>query len=249
MAMANWGRAIPWFVAGAVVAGLAWLGIRQLDLSGPATLRSYEVRPEVAAEMRTALERALVVGNDARPLGRVVLSPDGRHLLVTAIPAVQKGVASIIEDVADEQPEPTPTIGVEAWLVVAEPGPSRRDAMLSEVEPALASIEKARGELRFRLVEKLATTARAGQEDSQVTGALAAMRVLPSVRKGKGDAPVVTAELGFHVQPGPDAKQPLDLKALVELPPGELLVIGQSSAGVDEAARGRQFYYIVRATL
>lgn len=246
--MTGWNRLLPWFGIGALVAAGLWFALRVLDLNGATTPRAYAVQPEIAVEMRSALERALSNAPEKGPsLARITLLPDGRHLMVTARPAVQKGVASVMAQVADYKPVPTPTITFEAWMVVATPGSGTKDAALAEIEPALASIQKAKGPLRFRLLEKLTTSARAGKEDGQVMGARSFMRVDPALLTGKDDAAVVTAEVEISIHT--DLKSlvnPMMLKAVVELPPGELLVVGQSGmSGTD--AGDAQLYYIVRA--
>jgi hypothetical protein len=166
-------------------------------------------------------------------------------------------VARIIRDITDNKPGPTPTIGFEVWAVAATPGANAPPAAgLAEVEPALAVIRKARGPMNFELLEKLETTARSGADDSQIRGAVSQMQVRASLRKAADDKPVVAAKIRISVEAN-RGDPPASLDAQTEIPPGELLVIGQSglasprSFGNQPATPqpNRQIYYIVRASL
>jgi hypothetical protein len=139
MNIGAWGRAILWFVAGVLIAGIAWLGFRQWYGSQQVVVRSYEVRPEIARDLREAVRDALD-GPKGTTVGRVSLAPDGRHLLVSAPTAVQSGVAVAIKQVNDAPSAPTPSITFDLWLVSAVPGSPSNDPALQEIQPALAAI-------------------------------------------------------------------------------------------------------------
>jgi hypothetical protein len=239
-----------WFVAGALIAGLGYAGFWRLTSSGPmgpVEIRSYEVRPEIAANMSSALESALGGIRDA-PLGRVGIAPDGRHLLVTATRQVQAGVADAIAQMADYVPEPAVAVTFEAWLVTAAPGEPSSDPALAEIEPALAAIRKAKGPARFRLLEKLSTVGRPGGDSSEVGSEIAGMRVKPPSIHRTADGKTVVAtdiEIGIYASGGARGS---NLDASVQLPPGELMVIGQSGFATKEQAGTMQLYCIVRAT-
>jgi hypothetical protein len=250
------GRPILWLAIGAVVAAVPILLLRhQPDLPRePVTIRTYPVAPEIAGEMKSALADALVNSS-----WRVSLPAEGL-LLVNAPESVQTGVQGILAQVAANKPAPTPAIHFEIWLVSAAPGkPATADngAGLGEVRPALADIQKTQGPLHFELLEKLALQARAGNEDSQIQGAHATMRITPTVRHDSKDDPVIAARINVQVtatappQFPPTVSNPGSLKALVELRPGQLLVIGQSSLTARPIADSTpaQMYYIVRASL
>ena len=248
-----WGRAVLWFAAGALIAGFAYFGIWRLTASGPMgsiTVRSYEVRPEIAASMSSALESALSGTKDA-PLGRVGLAPDGRHLLVTASREVQAGVANAIAQMADYVPEPATPVTFEAWLVTAESGAPSNDTALAEIEPALAAVRKAKGPARFRLLEKLTTVGRPGGDYSHVQSGMASMQVKPpSIHRAGDGKTVVVTDIEIRASGPPGVRNSgAALSASVELPPGELLVIGQSGYATTDAAGTAQLYCIVRATL
>jgi hypothetical protein len=212
---------------------------------------SYEVRPEIASEVHSALTAALSRGEVLQPLGRVTLMPSGR-LLVTAPASVQAGVGHIVDEVAKSAPAPTPTLRFDSWTVTATPGATVNvSADLAEIEPALAVIRKTKGPASFQLLEKLSTVTRAGHT-SEVRGARSQLEVQASLRQGEDKQQLVTARLEIATnavwgQPGTG----VSLEAQAEMRPGELLVVGQSAlSGAPNAPRtDSQVYYIVRATL
>jgi len=257
MNLGGTGRNVLWFVVALVVVGAVWFAwMRPHGPDYSLTIRSYDVKPEIAEEMRSALNSAMTAGGG--PLsGRVTLSPNGQ-LLVTAPANVQEGVQKLLADVSSRKPAATPSILFEAWLVTAAPGSSAEpgsQANLLEVEPALAAIRKSRGNLRFELVEKLVTRVRSSSERSVIKGARATMVVTPTIRLGEKDMPVVTAAFGIevHRQRGDTQSEGRSLQTIAELRPGQLLVVGQSGVegkpGDTSAAPDGEIYYIVRASL
>jgi hypothetical protein len=263
MNLKEFGRGILWFAIGLAVIAVAIFLLQQIGLRRDSvTIRGYPVAPEIAAEMRSALADALTTpSKDGAPLGRVSLTADGR-LLVVAPESVQRGVQRLLAEVAANKPSPTPALHFEIWMISAAPGTpttSDNDPGLVEVGPALADIQRTRGPLRFELIEKLALQARAGTEDSEIQGAHFGMRVTPTLRHdAKGD-PVIAANINvqtINAQMVPSFSTvfsfPGSLKALAELRPGQLVVIGQSSLpgkSGGSTSPDTQEYYIVRATL
>jgi len=250
MSMGTIGRSLAWLATGVVLAIAVMLATQGWRGSETAVLRSYEVKPEIAAEISNALRAALAVGKDGVPYGQVTLSPNGQ-LLVTAPPSVQQGVAKILDDIASRKPPSTPTIGFEAWLVAASPGDRVDSPNLKELEPALRAVEESKGSMRFELLEKLSTQVRSGQR-SQIQGQHSAMEVNTSLRRDSKDQPVIAARIELHLlhfTPGiPNPGRGSGLEAQTEMRPGELLVVGQSSLS-DKSAPDRELYYIVRAAL
>ena len=245
-------KIVLWGVAAVLaVAALFFVTNRAQD-DEPIVLRSYEVPRELVSELHRALGSALWRGQDVAPLGQVTLLPNG-HLLVTAPASVQAGVHRIIGEIRESKPGPTPTIRFDAWIVAATPGAAMQEPdALAEIEPALAVIRKAKGSMNFRLLEKLSTLTRSGHDESEVKGALSQMKIQASLRKAAGDQQVVAArvEIGFGSAWGNPANS-VSLDAEAELPPGELLVVGQSAmaAPVNGPKPDAQVYYILRATL
>jgi hypothetical protein len=252
MSMGTIGRSLAWLATGVVLAMAVVLATQGWRGSEAVVLSSYEVKPEIAEEISNALRATLAGGKDGVPYGRVTLSPSG-ELLVTAPPSVQKGVAKILEDIASQQPTPTPTIRFEAWLVAASPGDRVDSPNLKELEPALRAVEESRGSMRFELVEKLSTQVRSGQ-NSEIQGQRSTMEVNTSLRRDSKDQPLIAARVELHLlnfSPGyfnPTGQGGPGLEAQTEMRPGELLVVGQSSLS-DKSAPERELYYIVRAAL
>jgi hypothetical protein len=246
------GRGIVWFAIGvaAVIAVSLFLLHRE---SGPSTqsliIRSYPVAPEIAGEMSSA------IGNAILPQGRVSLSTGGR-LLVVAPESLQRGVQAILQEVATKKPAPSPAIHFELWAVSAAPGTAARPDEgpgLSEIAPALGELQKAREAMHFTLLEKLALQVRAGDNNTLIQGVRVGFQISPTVRyDAKGD-PVIAARIDVQqVLNGIFGGQPGSLRAAVELRPGQLLVIGQSSLPPSSAGAPTpqsQLYYIVRASL
>jgi hypothetical protein len=249
MSMSRAGKAVLGGLACVALGAVLLFAAGRLREHDPVTLQTYEVAPEIASELRSALTSAFL-REPLMPLGRVNLLPNGR-LLVTAPESLQAGVRRLIREIGAKGPGPTPAIRFETWIVAATPGAlAQPSADLAEIEPALAVIRRNKGELRFSLLEKLSTVARAGHEGSEVRGASARMEVQATLRNAGGDQPVVAAKLEIAVQetwgrPGSG----VSLEAQTELRPGELLVVGQSSGPQDTAGRDSQVYYVVRATL
>ncbi len=238
-----------WVVVAVLAVGAFNFSVNRLRHTDPAVLLSYEVPPEIAEEVHSALQAALhTPGKDGAPLGQVTLLPNGR-LLVTAPMVMQAGVKHILRDIAEHKPGPTPTIGFDVWVVKATTGsaPSASSA-LKEIEPALTAIRKNQGPLNFELLEKLSTYARPGRDSSNISGAMAQVQIRATLRRIDATQSMVAAKINLSVSAGPGAQAALEAQA--EMRPGELLVLGQSAlANRDVSKTNAQLYYIVRATL
>jgi hypothetical protein len=247
------GRAILWLAIGAAVAAVPILVLQHQagPPRDPITMRTYPVAPEIAGEMKSALAEAL-----GQAPWRVSLPAEG-VLLVNAPESVQTGVQGILAQVAAKKPPPTPSLHFEIWLVSAGAGKPGNGPGLGEVGPALVDLQKAQGPLHFDLLEKLALQARAGADDSQIQGEHANVRIVPTVRHDSNGEPVIAARISVQLIAStppafpPTVTNPGSLRALVELRPGQLLVIGQSNLTTRPIADSTpaQMYYIVRASL
>ena len=241
------GAAVIWVAVIAVVVPLALAAFAARERL---TVRSYPVAPEIAGEMQTALIQVL----NTPPLhGEVALTRDG-HLVVTAPESVQDQVQAILQDVDATKPGPTPTINFEIWLVSAAPEAAAKvdnGPGLSEIASALSDIQKAqqgREPLHFNLLEKLSVQVRAGGNESHIGGPHASMEISnATVRHDAKGLPVIAARIELNQQGHAG-----ELEAVVELPAGQLLVLGQSGLAASGAAHPdpqSQLYYLVRASL
>src|SRR5580700_10151620 len=79
------GRSMVWLLIGVVLAAATFFALEHGRGPESITLRSYDVRPEIANEVVSALRTALAGGASTAPAGRVTLSPTGQ-LLVSAPP-------------------------------------------------------------------------------------------------------------------------------------------------------------------
>lgn len=247
MQVANFGRVVLWVVAAVLLFMAAFFGLNRLR-DDSVVLQSYAVPPEIGEEVANALAGALWRGDSAPPIGQVRRLPNGR-LLVTAPASVQNSVGRIIDDIIKNKPGPTPSIGFEMWVVTAGPAEGAQgNEGLAEVSSALEVIRKAKGPMRFELLEKIQTTAKAGEGNSQVSGARARMQVKASVRTAEDGKAVVAADLQLGVS---GFAWESSLRAQSEMHSGELLVVGQSALGSQPGTppTNKQLYYIVRATL
>lgn len=248
------GRPLLWFLIGLAVAAVP-LFLLHRDQQSETVVRSYSVAPEIAREMKGALSEALSARTkDGVPIGNVSQTPDGQ-ILVTAPESVQKGVQQILAEVAAKKLPSTPTIHFEFWLVsataTAGAGSNEPDPGLAEISSALGDIQRSKGALHFELVENLALQARAGDNNSEVQGARVSLQVNPSIRYDEKGEPVIAAFINVRTAPRPGiAFSNNSLRALTELRPGQLLVVGQGTMpGYEPTERVGQVYYIVRATL
>jgi hypothetical protein len=250
MKIAVIGKWVLWIVVAVLALGLLSFGMhRSSGKDDPVMLQSYDVPPEIAEEVRSALRVALShAQNEHRPLGSVTMLPNGQ-LLVTAPVSVQAGVKRTLLDIARHKPGPTPTIGFDVWIVKASATTARADSSaLTEIEPALAVIRKSQGVTHFEVLEKLSTTTRPGQESSNVSGGVTHAQIRATLRKIDATQSMVAAKIVLSVTPGPGSHGMLEAQA--EMLPGELIVIGQSALSSPGTPKtNAQIYYIVRATL
>jgi len=244
------------FAAGLVVIAFAyfalirpfWEGSR----GGAVVMRSYFVAGDYAEEVREALQDSLrVIENDDKSvLGRVTVAPNGQ-LIVTAPESIHRGVENLLNDVLAHSPGKTPTVKLETWLVTSTTDLTEQSAGvhevvgIKEIEPALKAISDAQGRQHFTLLEKLTLHTHAGQGGA-MKGLYAMMSAKPTVRRSKESKGVVAVELSLHT-----LAERGNLNTVVELNPGELIVLGQASYRSADSGKGGSeiLYYIVRATL
>ena len=90
MSIGTIGRSLAWLVTALVLAAAVFFAAHTRRTPETAVVRGYDINPEIAAEMKSALQVAL------SPFGQVTLSPSGQ-ILVRATPSEQEGVAQILK--------------------------------------------------------------------------------------------------------------------------------------------------------
>lgn len=200
-------------------------------------MRTYDVPPAYAAEVAAVINRLLYRGKDAPPAGSAQLGPGGR-LLVSAPAGIHPGVEKLIEDLKARAPAPPPSVEVTYWALLGRPAETTEAPPgANEIAPALKAIVDADGPLKFELLEKQRVRSLSG-EDVQVEGR--EMRV-HHVASARGDAVLARVRIRQERLPGA-------VDTTVQVPAGELVVLGQSGVELPGEARGRaHLYYVVRA--
>jgi hypothetical protein len=97
------GRSVVWFAIGVVLASVGWLAVqrwhRPADRPQDArVMRTYDVRPDLAVEIRNALTAALGA------FGTVGVAPNGQ-ILVNAPQSLQGSPARLLESPSAGAPE------------------------------------------------------------------------------------------------------------------------------------------------
>lgn len=201
----------------------------------PVLLRSYEVAPGTANTLASIL-------NSAVP-GQVRASPGGRAIIVVGPAGIQEGVSGLLKTLASEpplQPEEDRAITITYWLVS---GKHAKDAPLpaelTELTPALQSIQKADGPMGFQTQEKLALISGDDQQANQESGG----RKTYVEQKAAWHNGKVVARLKIQPDGGREKGQER-VETTVQLVPGQILVLAQAGT---PSSDGSSLYYLVRA--
>lgn len=240
----------------AVVAGVALAGVFAIilvamqrndpardpyiaELDNPMVMRVYDVPPERAQDIRSALSTALDNGNAAHaPLGRVTLSGTNQVLVLAPVltqgtisEAVQKlgGGTSVANG-------PGSTVRLELWLVDADASSGSDDAALTPIRAALDAARSTLGAVRFRIHDQVTLSA-------LPNGGLASAL---SGRRTEVEAHMRPISEGVQVELRVNAAGLARLESTSSLKLGETMVLAQLSNGSDAAAGTR--LYVLRAT-
>jgi len=175
-------------------------------------LRSYEVPPERANEVRDVLDGIFFEkNNDTRPVVRLF----GNGLLLVRAPnGIQSGISELVASAIKQPPTKKQTVRTDYWLVAAV------DADKGELAPpglkdVFTSIEKSTGSGKFRVVEHLSSLGVSGQQ-AIVKGSIAENKIT-------GNSRGENVELKIQVN---SALGDVQLNTIVKA--GETLVIGQN---------------------
>lgn len=203
-------------------------------------LRSYEVPGGGAQRLRAVLGQLLWFGSEGKDsnkyVGRADVGPDGR-LIVLAPESVHEGVKALVASVTASPLKEPGTIRLSYWVVTGTPGKSEAPLApaLTEVQPALAELEKNDGPMSFTLVEKLQVSSLSG-EQGKLNGRDTSVRQQATLLEGQLTADLSLDRMGQH------------LETRVRLAPGQLVVMASSGAPTkDQTDSGRTVYFLVRA--
>lgn len=208
----------------------------------------YDAPGGSAQQLRSVLQQAFARNEQAPPVARATVTPDGR-ILVVGPKSVQRGVAELFKSLKATPPAPPRTIEIKYWLVLGKPGGDGAvPKELNEISAALQAVSSAQGGLSFEPLESL--TVRSLQEEwAEANGRTVNV---------KHEASVGPGGLIARIQINPTG--PAELHTRVMLEAGQTLVLGESGFEVrpgdlpGEVKPGsgpdsRKLFYVVRPTL
>lgn len=208
-------------------------------------LRMYTVPAEHARSIRLALQSALSTGKELPPLGTVEQLPSGQ-LVVVAPPGIHEGIAELIRGLAAAAPPTVHAAVFDYWVVVGEAG-AEGPAELPEIAPALATIVRTQGPMKFTLLEQ-ARVASSIDESARVQGARVEVRQVVTEVGGKLVADVdldVNTDLEGDPNRGCAGPMCRGFRTRVHVSPDQLMVVGQTGL-VGPAGANRSLFYLVR---
>ena len=135
-------------------------------------LKSYRVPERLAKEVHETLNTLLF--NSGAQIGSAKLSSDGQ-LLVVAPTSFHEGVEDFIEQLIKTNPEPSPSVEVNYWIVAGRR--ARMPAKLDEfnrIKPALETIQSNQGNMEFKLLDQVVATS-SSQNEAHFEGAVVAI--------------------------------------------------------------------------
>jgi hypothetical protein len=208
---------------------------RPAESSEPLTLQTYAVPGGQAVQLRGLLNQAFVWNDKAQ--AKATITPDGR-LIVVGPQRIQDGVAALMDELSKKPPEAPPTVNIEYWLVLGKPGKGAAvPDDLAQIAPALQTIGAEDGPQELRLLEHVQQRSLSDNE-AEMRGVHVRVRQNATVLSGK-----VLADISIHSLEGPSG-----LDTRLELPPGQLMVLGQGGYNGKPEDLGT-LYYVVRASI
>jgi hypothetical protein len=209
------------------------------ELDNPMVMRVYDVPPERAQDIRSALSSALSTGNDkTASLGRVTLS--GTNQVLVLAPAItQSTIADAVKKLGGDGAVPNvagATVQLEVWMVNAVSGTGKYDAQLMPIEAALKAARVNLGGVDFRIHDRLTLAA-------MPNGGMASAR---SGLRNAVEAHLRPIDQGVQVEIRIGGEGPEQLESTASLKFGEVIVLAQLTGAEDAGAPTR--LYVLRAT-
>ncbi|MFC1495168.1 hypothetical protein ACFL6W_07805 [Thermodesulfobacteriota bacterium] len=182
-------------------------------------LKSYEVPEKLSKEISQDLNNLLYF-NEPR-IGRATLSPDGQ-LLVVAPKNFHTGVKDIIEQIKKNNPDPSPSVEVNYWIVAGRKAesPAKLDEF-GEIYTALGTIQNTQGNMEFKLLDRVVVTSSSKNTQTRLGGADVSIKQTVSAF-GDGSL-VIISSIKMSNAPRSIIETELETRS------GELVVLGQLS--------------------
>ncbi len=208
-------------------------------------LKSYDVPAAQAQQVKSVLGSVFRGLKEKSLAARAELSPDGQ-LLIVGPHGVHRGVAELIQKMADRKPPPAPpSVEMHYWLVVASPADKPSFAPgLDAVRPALDAFIASQGPMRFHKLESLRLRS-LGDEHAEANGVFASVHQRVSVGADK-----VIADVQIRGVSG------ARLETRLALEPDKYLMLGEAGIRMSDfkhdlmAGEGpHTLIYIVRAVV
>lgn len=196
-------------------------------------LRTYDVPKGTASSLMTTMKDVLWMGDNRQNVGRAVVTPDGR-LLVLATPSVQAGVQSLVDEVTKHPPTTDQTVELHYFLVLAKPGSAPYPAGANEIKPALDEIVHSQGPQSFTLVSRAGLSS-LHDEEARLDNFGEKLEIRQfAVQTAEG----VYAKLSIRSNED-------KLETRIHLAADKYVVLGTAGHSV-EGAEGATLYYVVR---
>jgi hypothetical protein len=141
-------------VAGVLLAALASASTRIYDVDARYRQEVLEILQELLNPDRPGLELQR---------GGVSLLPTGQLLVDTVTDERQAEVAAILESIASNEPEPTPTVTLRYWMLHGEPGGRNAEGLPATLEDVVRELEAVHGPLGVSILSAATVSGRSGQ--------------------------------------------------------------------------------------
>lgn len=145
---------IPLLVAGLLIAALAGASTQIYDVDAM-------YRQEVVQILREMLTPNINGMSDLS--GEVQILPTGQVLVDTVTDKRQAEVAAILESIARNEPEPTPTVTLRYWMLHGEPGGRNAEGLPATLDGVISELEAVHGPLGVSILSAATVSGRSGQ--------------------------------------------------------------------------------------